>query len=177
MSIILFSSVNESPNKYLCADVCAQSCPTLCDPMDCSPPGSSIHGIFPLSMGIFQARILEGLPFPPLGDLSDIGIERSSLVSPAVASRFFTTAPPGKLINALPECVCAQSLSCVTVCDSMDCNHQAPFSMGFARQEYWSRLPLPSPGHLPNPGIKHMSPGSPAVAGRFFTMEPILCQN
>ena len=37
--------------------------------------------------------------------------------------------------------------------------HQAPLSMGFSRQEYWSGLPLPSPGDLPKPGIK---PGSPA---------------
>jgi len=35
---------------------------------------------------------------------------------------------------------------------------QAPLSMGFPRQEYWSRLPFPSPGDLPNPEIKHMSP-------------------
>ena len=41
--------------------------------------------------------------------------------------------------------------------------------MGFPRQEYWSRLPFPSPGNLPNPGIK---PASPALAGRFFTTEP-----
>ena len=35
---------------------------------------------------------------------------------------------------------------------------QAPLSMGFSRQEYWSGLPFPSPGHLPDPGIKPMSP-------------------
>ena len=38
--------------------------------------------------------------------------------------------------------------------------HQAPLSMGFSRQEYWSGLPFPSPGDLANPGIK---PGSPAL--------------
>ena len=43
---------------------------------------------------------------------------------------------------------------------------QAPLSMGFSRQEYWSGLPFPSPGGLPNPGIQ---PGSPALAGRLFT--------
>ena len=41
--------------------------------------------------------------------------------------------------------------------------------MGFSRQEYWSGLPFPPPGDLPNPGIK---PVSPALAGRFFTTEP-----
>ena len=47
--------------------------------------------------------------------------------------------------------------------------HQAPLSMGFPRQEYWSGLPLSSPGDLPNPGIE---PTSPALAGGFFTTEP-----
>ena len=42
-------------------------------------------------------------------------------------------------------------------------------SMGFPRQEYWSGLPFPSPGDLPDPGIKPMSP---ALAGGFFTTEP-----
>ena len=46
---------------------------------------------------------------------------------------------------------------------------QAPPSMGFSRQEYRSELPFPSPGDLPDPGIKPMSP---ALAGGFFTTEP-----
>ena len=46
--------------------------------------------------------------------------------------------------------------------------HQAPLSMGFSRQEYWSGLPFPSPGDLLDPGIEPMSP---ALAGRFFTSE------
>ena len=46
---------------------------------------------------------------------------------------------------------------------------QAPLSMGFSRQEYWSGLPCPSPGALPNPGIKLESLTSPALAGRFFS--------
>ena len=45
--------------------------------------------------------------------------------------------------------------------------YQAPLSMGFSRQEYWSGLPFPSPGDLPRPGIK---PGSPALADGFFTI-------
>ena len=49
---------------------------------------------------------------------------------------------------------------------------QAPLSMGFPRQEYWSGLPFLSSGNLPDPGIEPMSPASPALAGRFFTTEP-----
>ena len=51
--------------------------------------------------------------------------------------------------------------SCPTLCDPMDCKaRQAPLSMGFSWQEYWSGLPFPPPGNLPNPG---MEPGSPAL--------------
>ena len=46
---------------------------------------------------------------------------------------------------------------------------QAPLSIGFPRQEYWSGLPCPSPGDLPNPGTELLSLMSPALAGRFFT--------
>ena len=46
---------------------------------------------------------------------------------------------------------------------------QAPLSMGFCRQEYWSGLPCPSPGDLPDAGIESLSLVSPALAGRFFT--------
>ena len=48
-------------------------------------------------------------------------------------------------------------------------HHQAPLSMGFSRQEYWSGLPWPSPGDLPDPGIKPKSLTSLALAGMFFT--------
>ena len=47
---------------------------------------------------------------------------------------------------------------------------QSPLSMGFSRQEYWSGLPFPAPGNLPDPGIKS---ASPAVAGKFFTTETL----
>ena len=46
---------------------------------------------------------------------------------------------------------------------------QAPLSLGFSRQEYWSGLPFPPPGDLPDPGIELVSPMSPASAGGFFT--------
>ncbi|ELR45730.1 hypothetical protein M91_15238, partial [Bos mutus] len=46
---------------------------------------------------------------------------------------------------------------------------QAALSMGFSRQEYWSGLPFPTPGDLPDPGIEPMSLISLALADRFFT--------
>ena len=69
--------------------VCTQSCPTLCDAMGCSLPGSSVHGIS-------QARILEWVAIPSPGDLPDPGIEPKSLESPALAGGFFIAVPPGK---------------------------------------------------------------------------------
>ena len=49
---------------------------------------------------------------------------------------------------------------------------QAPLSMEFSRQDYWSGLPFPSPGDLPDPGIEHASPAPPSLVGRFFTTAP-----
>ena len=48
----------------------------------------------------------------------------------------------------------------------------APLSMGFPKQKYWSGLPFPPLGHLPDPGIELVSPESPELAGGFFTTEP-----
>ena len=50
--------------------------------------------------------------------------------------------------------------------------HQAPLSMEFSRQEYWSGFPFSIPRDLPDPGIKPVYPTSPALAGGFFTSEP-----
>ena len=101
-------------NNLRCADVAAaaaarslQSCPTLCDPRDSSPPGSPVPGIL-------QARTLEW-----------------------VAISF---------ANAWKWKVKVKSLSHVQLLATpWTAAYQAPPSMGFSSQEYWSRLPLPSP--------------------------------
>ena len=58
--------------------------------------------------------------------------------------------------------------SCPTLCDPWTVACQASLSMGFSRQEYWSGLPCPTPGDLPDPGIELMVFMSSALAGRFF---------
>ena len=68
---------------------------------------------------------------------------------------------------------------CLTLCDPMECSLPicpcnspkwiSSLSMKFSKQEYWSRLPFSSPGDFPDPG---MEPKSPALAGRFLTIEP-----
>ena len=59
--------------------------------------------------------------------------------------------------------------SCLTLATPRTVALQAHLSMGFLRQEYWSGLPFPSPGDLPDPGSE---PVSPPLAGRFFNTEP-----
>ena len=65
-----------------------QSCPTLCNSMNYSLPGSSVHGIF-------QARILEWVAISSSMDLPNSGIKFASL-SPTLAGKLFSTEPPGK---------------------------------------------------------------------------------
>ena len=57
-------------------------------------------------------------------------------------------------------------------CDPWTVAHQAPLSMEFSRQEYCSGFPFPPPGDVPDQEIKPTFPGSPALAGRYFTTEP-----
>ena len=105
-----------------------QSCPTLCDPIDSSPPGSSVPGIL-------KARILEwvAISFSDVLKAVSLKEEISQSVQSLSRVRFFAT------------------LWTIT--------RQAPLSMGFFRQEYWSGLPFPSPEDLPAP----MFPVSPAL--------------
>ena len=71
------------------------------------------------------------------------------------------------------HCVCVCSVMSVMSTSlkphELSITHQAPLSMGFPRQEYWSGLPFPPLQDLPDPGIR---PTSPALAGRVFTTEP-----
>ena len=69
--------------------MCAQSSPTLCNSMDCGPPGSSVHGISQFPGQEYWSE----LPFPPPGDLPDPGIESPS---PVLTGGFFTAESPGK---------------------------------------------------------------------------------
>ena len=91
---------------YSSLRVCSvpQSFPNLCDPVDCSAPGSSVHGIL-------QARILEWVAVPSSSDIPDPGIKPMSLTSPALEGRFFTTGSfipwlyftaPAEVLEPLP---------------------------------------------------------------------------
>ena len=123
-----------------------------------------------LFMGFFREEYWSGLPFPPPVDLPKPGIAPLSLVSAALAGGFFTTEPSGKPLNVYMLLLLLSHFSRVRLCVTPEmAAHQAPPSLGFSRQEYWSGLPFPSPGDLPNPGIE---PRSPALQADALSSEP-----
>ena len=112
----------------------AQSCLTLHDPMDCSLPGSSSHGIF-------QARVLEwgAIAFSIL-----YSHKTPKLPVTPVANETLKWSPISSYYSLIPFSS-VQSLSRVRLLATpWTAAYQAPPAMGFSRQEYWSGLPLPS---------------------------------
>ena len=77
--------------------LCTQSCPTVCDPLDCSPPGSS--------MRFSRQEYWRGLPFPPPGDLPDPGIEPKSAVSLALQENSLLLSHQGSPLAAPHFCL------------------------------------------------------------------------
>ena len=74
------------------------------------------------------------------------------------------------LLQCMKGKVKVKSLSCVRLLVTpWTAAYQAPLSMGFSRRDYWSGLPCPPPGDLPDPRIEPASLTSPALVGRFFT--------
>ena len=106
-----------------------QSCPTLCSPVDCSLPGSFIHGIF-------QAGILEWVAISFSRGSSS---PRDQTCVSCIADGFFTTAPPGKPFLTLLLLLLSR-FSRVRLCATPET--AAPPSLGFSRQEHWSGLPF-----------------------------------
>ena len=78
------------------------------------------------------------------------------------------------VIPVYSHCCCLVARLCLTLyVTPWTIAHQASLSMGFARQEYWSGLPFPFPGDLPDPGIEPQAPAVSCIAGEFFTTEPL----
>ena len=99
------------------------------------------------------------------------GIE---LVSPTLQGGFLTTGPPEKPHHSFLKAVKNENesevaQSCPTVCDPIGCSLRGSFVHGIFQERVLEWLPFPSPGNLPNPGIKSTSP---ALAGGFFTTAP-----
>ena len=127
-----------------------QSCLTLCEPINCSLPSSSVHGIL-------QARVLEWVAISFSRGSSRT---RDPTRVSCMAGRRFTLWATRNV----------KSLSWIRIfATPWTVAYQAPPSMGFSRQECWSTLPFSFPGDLPDPGIE---PPSPALAGGFSTTDP-----
>ena len=155
-----------SVTYYLCRSEVTQLCPSLCNPMDCNLLGSSVHGVL-------QAGVQEWVA---------ISFSRGSFQSrdwtwvSCIAGRCFTVWSSREAWNKAPN-LSEPSFSHlwnIIACLSYFIHVQlyatlwtvvcqAPLSMGFSRQEYWSGLPCPSPGGLPNSCLKLMSLRSPAL--------------
>ena len=126
------------------------SSPTLCNPMDCSPPGSSVYGIL-------QARILDWvvIPFPRVSSWP-----KNQTRSSALQADSFLSEPPWTPITV------AQLSRVWVLVTPWTVAHESPLSMEFSRWEYWIGLPCPHPGDLPDPGFDQVS----CIAGGFFTI-------
>ena len=124
-----------------------QSCLILCNSMDCSPAGSSLHEIL-------QARVLVWAAMPFSKESANPVIKATSLI--CLLHRQLGSLP-------LMPPVCAQSLqSCLTLYDPVDSSPTGSLSMELSWQGYWSGLPYPPPGDLPKPEIEPSSPVFPA---------------
>ena len=135
--------------------VCELLSPTVCDPMDCSPPGSSVHGTL-------QARILEWVAI----SLGIFLTQEPNLGLLHCRQILYYLSHQGSCVYVcVYVCVCV----CVYVC-TLNCsvvsNSLQPYGLkptrflcpwGFFRQEYWTELPFTPPRDLPDPGIKPAS--------------------
>ena len=143
-------------------------CMTLCDTMDCSLPGSSVHEIL-------QARVPEWVAMPSSRGPSQSRDRTKSLVFSELQVDSLPLSHRGRLydIIMMDTCHYACMLSCFSgvrfFAPTWTVALQAPLSMGFSRQKYWSGLLCSPPRDLPNSGIKPMSLMSSALAGGFFT--------
>ena len=136
------------PSVTPCTLILTQSCLTLCDPVDCSPPGSSVHGIL-------QARVLEWVAMPSSRGSSWLSNWTYISCVFCIAGGFFTTEPPGKppvtpwWFNHL---VTSNSLRPYGLSPAKFlCPWDFP---GKNTRMGYNGLPFPFPGELPNPGIE-----------------------
>ena len=139
--------------EFSCMHAClvAQSCPTLVTPW-------TVACQAPLSMEFSRPEHWSGEPFPSPGDLPKPGIKPRS---PTLQADSLPAEPQGKspVFQATLYYTEVKSLSRVQLfATPRTVAYQAPPSVEFSRQEYWSGLPFPSPGDLPDPGIEPRSP-------------------
>ena len=171
------------PNSPYQFNSVSQSCPTLCDPMDCSMPGLPVHHqllsllklmsielVMPSNHLILCCPLLL-LPsiFSSIRVFSNESVlcirwpkywHFSFSISPSNEYSWQIIIVHGSSLFSFSRSVVSNSVTPWAIV------HQAALFLGFSRQEYWSGLPFPSPGDLPDPGVE---PETPVLAGKFFT--------
>ena len=113
--------------------VSTQSCPTLCDPMECNLSGSSVHGIS-------RQEYWSGLPFPPPGFPTSV---RSITIHSAINTKSFKSNRLQHTCHPHPSDLHTCMLqSCSTLCNPADCSPSGSSVHGISRQEYWSGVAI-----------------------------------
>ena len=123
LNFLAVASLSIRISSVLCFVLVTQSCLTLCDPMNYSPPGSFVHGIL-------QARILEWWLIPSPGDLPDPGMEEMIWVpfKPTTTLQY-----PMMSVQSVSSVV----QSCPTLCNPMDCTPPGSFVHGIFQARIW----------------------------------------
>ena len=121
-----------------------------------------------MSVGFSIQEYWSGLPCPPSGDLPNPRFEPLSLTSPALTGGFFTTSTtweaPVLCDMYANVCVHAQTLQLhPTLCNPLDCSPPGSSVHGILQARILEWIAMPSSRDVPNPGIKPMSPESPAL--------------
>ena len=130
-----------------------QLCPILCDPMGCSLPGCSVHGIF-------QARILGWVAISYSRGSSQARNRNHVSCISCIGRWTLYQYPSEKPFEYIGGGWVTKS--CLTLATPWTAAYQAPLSMGFSSQKYWSGLPFPFPGDLPDLGVKPRSSATQA---------------
>ena len=150
--------------------VVAQLCSTLCDPMDCSRPGFPVLHYL-LEFAHTHIHWVDDIiqPSHPLSHILSLTIICRTLFHVSVQERKNERKLSNDMISVKMSAVLSHFSHVWLFVTPWTIADQTLLSVGFSRQEYWNGLPFPSPGDLPDRGIK---PTSPALAGGFFTTEP-----
>ena len=128
-------------------------------------PASGPEPSKPMAVHFYGKVISTVVPREPLRDYfqDTHGYKNTWCSRPLSKMVYFITYRQPLVYFKSSLCCCSVPKLCPTLCDSMDCSPPGFPVVGFSRQEYWSRLPCPPLGDLPDPGIETASPAAPAL--------------
>ena len=122
---------------------------------------------------VFFGKLVAGMLLEVNGNSSLLSINFKKQHSNIIKCSCLDVVFCGDLAYCRTSLLSVHAQSPMTVCNPTDCSPPGSSSMGFSRQEYWSGLPFPSPGDLPDPGIEPASPSSPALLADSLMLCPL----